>query len=96
MSTLLQARTVAAADSALAGLKGGVGQLVASVRAQAVALLAEIEVRFTCEHPRAVPRAGVRARCGRAGRTHPAMADESRCAVAFCSCCPPAAGAVGL
>ena len=41
---LLQARTPAAADSALAGLSGGVSVLVGRVRAACLALLAELEV----------------------------------------------------
>ncbi len=45
MLQLLQARTPAAADSALAGLRDGVGQAVAEIRDGCVALLAELEVR---------------------------------------------------
>jgi tRNA modification GTPase len=45
VSTLLQARTAAAADSALAGLRGGVGALVSELRQKTIELLGEVEVR---------------------------------------------------
>lgn len=42
----MQARTAAAADSALAGLRGGIGAQVAEIRAAAIELLAELEARI--------------------------------------------------
>lgn len=42
---LVGARSVAAADSALAGLQGGIGQTIATLRLDALTLLADIEVR---------------------------------------------------
>jgi hypothetical protein len=44
VSDLLQARTAAAADTALAGLRGGLGAVVADLRARVIAVLAELEV----------------------------------------------------
>ncbi|KAL6753434.1 hypothetical protein V8C86DRAFT_3028768 [Haematococcus lacustris] len=46
VTSLLTARTAAAADSALAGLRGGLGDLVARLRRDALALLAEVEARI--------------------------------------------------
>ncbi|KAG2494350.1 hypothetical protein HYH03_007407 [Edaphochlamys debaryana] len=46
VSELLSARTVAAADSALAGLRGGVGAAVAGLRRRCLDLLAELEARL--------------------------------------------------
>jgi len=46
VSELLQARTPRAADAALAGLQGGVGAAVVSLRQEALALLAELEARL--------------------------------------------------
>lgn len=43
---LLQARTAAAADSALAGLTDGVGRIVSDMRAECLQLLAELEVNW--------------------------------------------------
>lgn len=43
---LISARTVAAADSALAGLEGGLGSTVRSLRLAALALVAEVEARL--------------------------------------------------
>lgn len=40
----MNARTAAAADSALAGMSGGIGAAVAAMRGDAVNLLAELEV----------------------------------------------------
>lgn len=42
---LIDARTVAAADSALAGLAGGVGQIVQAMRTECLDLLVEMDVR---------------------------------------------------
>lgn len=42
---LIDARTVAAADSALAGLAGGLGREVAAMRAECVDLLVELDAR---------------------------------------------------
>ena len=42
---LIDARTVAAADSALAGLEGGLGREVSSMRAECVDLLVELDAR---------------------------------------------------
>jgi hypothetical protein len=47
VSELLQARTAAAADSALAGLQGGLGKLVSTLRSRIVNILAEMEVSNT-------------------------------------------------
>ena len=41
---LVQSRTPAAADSALAGLQGGIGQAVGIMREDCIDLLAELEV----------------------------------------------------
>ncbi len=46
VAALLTARTPAAADSALAGLRGGVGGAVAGLRAECLSLLAELEARW--------------------------------------------------
>lgn len=43
---LVQARSAAAADSALAGLVGGVGEAVSATRQHALELLAELEARL--------------------------------------------------
>ena len=43
---LLQARTSAAADSALAGLTDGVGLVVSDMRSRCLELLAELEARL--------------------------------------------------
>lgn len=43
---LIQSRTVGAADSALAGLQGGIGVMVGSIRQQCVDVLAELEARL--------------------------------------------------
>lgn len=48
MNELLGARTPAAADSALAGLRGGVGGAVAALRTQCLDVLAELEARCVC------------------------------------------------
>lgn len=45
VSELVGARTAAAADSALAGLRGGVGSAVSDMRRQCLDLLAELEAR---------------------------------------------------
>lgn len=45
VNELVGARTAAAADSALAGLTGGIGAAVHSLRLTALTLLAELEVR---------------------------------------------------
>ncbi len=45
MNELLGARTPAAADSALAGLQGGVGGAVAALRTKCLDVLAELEAR---------------------------------------------------
>jgi tRNA modification GTPase len=42
---LVDARTVAAADSALAGLSGGLGREVQAMRLECVDLLVEMDVR---------------------------------------------------
>ena len=44
VNELVGARTAAAADSALAGLTGGIGALVSALRKKALVLLAELEV----------------------------------------------------
>lgn len=50
MNELVGARTAAAADSALAGLTGGIGAAVHSLRLSALTLLAELEVwAVVCE-----------------------------------------------
>ncbi|KAG2434245.1 hypothetical protein HXX76_007970 [Chlamydomonas incerta] len=46
VSELVGARTAAAADSALAGLRGGVGGAVSDMRRQCLELLAELEARL--------------------------------------------------
>lgn len=43
---LVNARTAAAADSALAGLQGGLGQLVAELRGDVLDILTELEARL--------------------------------------------------
>ena len=43
---LVNARTAAAADSALAGLQGGLGQLVTELRADVLSIVAELEARL--------------------------------------------------
>ena len=45
MAQLLGARTVAAADSALAGLAGGLGAEIAELRAECLDVLAEMDAR---------------------------------------------------
>lgn len=45
VAQLVEARTVAAADSALAGLAGGLGREVAEMRAECIDLLTEMDVR---------------------------------------------------
>ena len=47
MGQLIEARTATAADSALAGLSGGLASTVAAARADTIELLAELEVRST-------------------------------------------------
>ena len=44
VAQLVSARTPAAAGSALAGLQGGIGSVIGSLRMEAIALLAEFEV----------------------------------------------------
>ncbi|KAL4857908.1 tRNA modification GTPase MnmE [Chlorella vulgaris] len=46
VAQLIDARTVAAADSALAGLAGGVGQIVQAMRRECLDLLVEMDVRI--------------------------------------------------
>ena len=46
MNELVGARTAAAADSAIAGLTGGIGSMVQKLRHSALLLLAELEVPF--------------------------------------------------
>ncbi len=46
MAELVAARTGAAADSALAGLSGGLAEAIRALRAELVDLLAEIEARL--------------------------------------------------
>ncbi|KAI3436570.1 hypothetical protein D9Q98_005986 [Chlorella vulgaris] len=46
VAQLIDARTVAAADSALAGLAGGVGQIVQAMRTECLDLLVEMDVRI--------------------------------------------------
>ena len=41
---LVGARSVAAADSALAGLQGGIGDAISALRLDALTLLADVEV----------------------------------------------------
>lgn len=43
---LINARTATAADSALAGLQGGLGQLVSTLRQDVLEILAELEARL--------------------------------------------------
>lgn len=45
VNELVGARTAAAADSAIAGLTGGIGSMVQKLRRSALVLLAELEVR---------------------------------------------------
>ncbi|KAK9808444.1 hypothetical protein WJX73_006534 [Symbiochloris irregularis] len=49
VAQLVGARSVAAADSALAGLKGGIGSAIADLRLEALTLLADIEARMDFE-----------------------------------------------
>lgn len=44
VNQLVSARTAAAADSAVAGLTGGIGAMVKNLRRSALSLLAELEV----------------------------------------------------
>ena len=44
MAQLVAARSVGAADSALAGLRGGLGDVIDGIRGDALTLLADIEV----------------------------------------------------
>ena len=44
MAQLVGARSVGAADSALAGLRGGLGDVIEAIRMDALTLLADIEV----------------------------------------------------
>ena len=46
VAQLVSARTPAAAGSALAGLQGGIGSLISSIRSAALELLAEFEVYY--------------------------------------------------
>lgn len=46
MLALVNARTAAAADSALAGLQGGLGQLVSELRADVLSIITELEARL--------------------------------------------------
>ena len=46
VNELVGARTAAAADSAIAGLTGGIGSMVQKLRRSALVLLAELEVRL--------------------------------------------------
>ena len=46
VNELVAARTAAAADSAIAGLTGGIGSMVQKLRHSALLLLAELEVPF--------------------------------------------------
>ncbi len=46
VAQLIEARTVAAADSALAGLAGGLGREVQEMRAECIDLLTEMDVRW--------------------------------------------------
>jgi tRNA modification GTPase len=43
---LVNARTAAAADSALAGLQGGLGQLVSELRSDVLSIITELEARL--------------------------------------------------
>lgn len=43
---LIESQTIAAADSALAGLKGGIGDEVQNLREACINLLAELEVEL--------------------------------------------------
>ena len=45
VSSLVSARTVAAADSALAGLAGGLGREVGAMRADVIDMLVELDAR---------------------------------------------------
>lgn len=47
MNELVGARTAAAADSAIAGLTGGIGAMVQKLRHSALLLLAELEVLYS-------------------------------------------------
>ena len=47
VNELVGARTAAAADSAIAGLTGGIGNMVQKLRRSALVLLAELEVPLT-------------------------------------------------
>jgi tRNA U34 5-carboxymethylaminomethyl modifying GTPase MnmE/TrmE len=44
VAQLVSARTVAAADRALAGLRGGVGEAITAIRSDLIGLLAALEV----------------------------------------------------
>lgn len=44
---LIDSKTVAAADSALAGLKGGIGETIREIRSRCLDILAELEVSRT-------------------------------------------------
>lgn len=44
--SLINARTAAAADSALAGLQGGLGQLVTEMRRDVLSIIVELEARL--------------------------------------------------
>lgn len=46
MLALVNARTAAAADSALAGLQGGLGQLVSECRRDVLSIITELEARL--------------------------------------------------
>lgn len=46
MLALVNARTAAAADSALAGLQGGLGQLVSELRQDVLGIITELEARL--------------------------------------------------
>ncbi len=48
MAALVNARTAEAADSALAGMTGGLGAAVAAMRSDTLNLLAELEVGRIC------------------------------------------------
>ena len=52
VAQLVAARTVAAADSALAGLAGGLGQEVAALRAECLDVLVELDARWAWERSR--------------------------------------------
>lgn len=56
VAALVNAQTAAAADSALAGMSGGLGAAVAAMRTDAVNLLAELEVGCVFTHLSIVSR----------------------------------------